>query len=280
MSTALPPLVSTDAEESVDLEHSNFSMAHRKPSYPVTIMMPYVDGIRGPVVASMLYYAKHLDLGFELVGNTVISQARNELVGRFLRSNAEWSFWVDSDVFIPYGKADPFVGYTRIQKGRSFAEHNTLLRMMSHNKPLVGGVYAGRFRRAPLTIQPDLEPRNVHDQRVSQALRDGKPAGGLQPVNWVAAGLMLVHRAVFEKIADSFPFQGAFPGANYPFFIQTETVGEDVYFCQQAKACGIQAWLDTDVRAGHIGLSFFMPEDSAPIIPLRGNPPTPPPPQD
>jgi len=270
-----------DAEESVDLEQSNFSMAHRKPSYPVTIMMPYVDGIRGPVVASMLYYAKHLDIGFELVGNTLVAQARNELVGRFLRSNAEWSFWVDSDVFIPYGKADPFIGYTRIQKGRNFAEHNTLLRMMSHNKALVGGVYAGRFRGAPLTIQPDLEPRNVHDQQVSHALREGKPAGGLHPVNWVAAGLMLVHRAVFEKIAEAFPFEPTYPKQNYPYFIQTDRVGEDVYFCQQAKACGIQPYLDTEVRAGHIGLSFFMPEDSTPIIPLRGNRPVaPPPPQE
>jgi len=279
MSTALPPLVMPDAEESVDLEQSSFSMSHRKPTYPVTIMMPYVDGIRGPVVASMLYYAKHLDIGFELVGNTLIAQARNELANRFLKSNAEWSFWLDSDVFIPYGNADPFLHYTRITVGQRFAENNTLLHLMSHDKPLVGGVYAGRFRGAPLTIQADLEPRTPHDQRISQAIREGKPAGGLQPMNWIAAGLMLVHRTVFETIRESFPFESPYKGAYYPFFIQTDKVGEDVYFCQQAKACGFQPYLDTDVRAGHIGLSFFLPEDSSPIVPLRGVSPQAPPPE-
>src|SRR6202021_2023742 len=120
--------ISPEAEHEIDFSQSRVSMAYRKAEYPVTIMMPYVSAINGPVVASMLYYAKHLDVGFELVGNSIISVARNELANRFLNSNAEWSFWLDSDVFVPFGSADVFTAYSGAKKGTSFATHKTLLR--------------------------------------------------------------------------------------------------------------------------------------------------------
>lgn len=253
-----------DAPEWHNLDYTQFSMAYRKPAYPVTIMMPYVDGIRGPVVASMLYFAKHFDLGFELLGNTVIASARNELADRFLRSNATWSFWIDSDVFVPFGNSDTFNAYSGATKGRQFSEQNTLLRLLSHKQPLVGGVYAGRFKRAPLTIQCDLTPRSPNDQRISQSLREGKSAGGLQPVDWVAAGCMLVHRKVFEQIKETQPIAPRFPNDYYPFFTAfPDTPGhEDIAFCARARKAGAQPLLDTEIRCAHIGLSMFLPEDS------------------
>lgn len=246
-----------------DLVEQRFSMEYRKPQYPVTILMPYLDGIRGPVVASLLFYAKHYDLGFELVGNTLLSSARNELANRFLNSKAEWSFWLDSDVFIPF-ESDAFLAYSRTTKGKDFAKHNTLERLLSHNVPLVGGVYAGRFKGSPLTIQPDLAPRNQRDETICFALRNGHPAGGLEPVDWVAAGLMLVHRRVFERIMKAKPWRAPFPDAFYPFFINSGPKGEDVYFCELARSVGIQPYLDTEVRAGHIGLGVWTCEDSQP----------------
>src|SRR5215475_8430602 len=229
-----PTEYSPAAAVEADVENSLFSMEYRKPAYPVTIMMPYVDGIRGPVVASMLYYAKHLDIGFELVGNTLLQTARNELATRFLRSSAQWSFWLDSDVFIPYGNTATFLGYTGAKKiPPQFASHNALVRLLSHKQPLVGGVYASRTKRSVLVVQPELEPRNPNDTRVCASLREGKSAGGLQPVEWLAAGFMLVHRSVFEKIMADQPID--IPANNfYPFFTQRGLKGEDVAFCERA----------------------------------------------
>lgn len=255
---------------SFDLDHSSFSMEYRKTHYPVTLLMPYIDGIRGPVVASMLYYAKHLDIGFELVGNTTIAVARNELANRFLNSKAEWSFWLDSDVFVPYGDKPTYITYSRTTKGQNFAEHNTLVRLLGHGLPMVGGVYSGRFKGSPLTIQPDLAPRNPNDQRICESLREGWNAGGLQAVDWLAAGLMLVHRRVFERIMKLHPWTPPFPDAFYPFFVSRDSKGEDVYFCDLARSVGIQPYLDTEVRAGHIGLGVWTCEDSHAAIPLRG----------
>lgn len=272
MSTAVPrtEVYPPQAETHTDLERASFSMDYRKPQFPLTVLIPYLGGIRGPVVASLLYYAKHLDIGFELVGNTLLSSARNELASRFMKGRAEWSLWLDSDVFIPYGDVTTFITYSRVTKGQNFAHHNTIARLLSHDQPLVGGVYAGRVKGAPLTIQPELAPRNSMDLRISEGLREGKSAGGLQAVEWVAAGLMLVHRRVFRKIMEVHPWTPPFPDAFYPFFQQRDQKGEDVYFCDLAKSAGFQPMLDTEVRAGHIGEGIWMPEDSQPPIKLRG----------
>lgn len=246
-----------------DFVEQRFSMEHRNPEFPVKILMPYLDAIRGPVVFTLLIYSTFRGVGFELVGNTLLASARNELADRFLKSKAQWSFWLDSDVFAPFGNREAYLTYSRTTKGQDFAKHNTLDRLLSHNLPLVGGVYAGRFKGAPLTIQPELAPRNNIDLRTCEALRNGENAG-LQPVDWLAAGLMLVHRQVFEKIMKARPWFPPFPGAFYPFFINSGPKGEDVYFCELARSAGIQPYLDTDVRAGHIGLGIWTCEDSQP----------------
>jgi hypothetical protein len=263
----LPP----DAQATVSLETSSFSMSYRKAEYPVVVLLPYIPGgFPGPVVASLLYYAKHLDLGFELQGNTVIQSARNELAARFLRSDAEWSFWLDSDVFMPYGNAAAFQHYSQTKRTpTNFAAYNTIRRLLAHNQPLVGGVYAGRGKGGPLVIQPEMEPRQPNDAQISAAIRQGKSAGGLQPVTWIAAGLMLVHRKVYQRIMETQP-EHVTPGNYYPFFTQFANRGEDVAFCDRARKAGFQPLLDTEVRAGHIGQAVFVPEDSAPPVRLGG----------
>lgn len=255
-----------DAAAEVDLEHSSFSMEYRKPQWPVTFLLPYVDGMRGPVVASLLYFAKHIDCGFELQGNTVIERARNNLAGRFLRSKgrqAEWSMWLDADVFMPFGNAEVFLKYTGAQRlPVQYAAHNTVARLMRHNQPLVGGLYGARTKAGPLITQPEMHPRNVNDTRMGEAIRAGKSAGGIQPVDWLAAGLMLVHRTVYEKIMETQP-QKLVDGEDYPFFNRVDWRGEDQAFCVRARNAGFTPYLDTEVRAGHIGLTIFMPEDTA-----------------
>jgi hypothetical protein len=259
-----------DAKAEVDLEHSVFSMEYRKPEWPVTILLPYIDGLRGPVVASLLYFAKHIDCGFELQGNTVIERARNNLAARFLRGKGTWSFWLDADVFMPFGNPEIFLGYSKAQRlPLEYAAHNTIARLLKHNQPIVGGVYGARTKGGCLITQPDMQPRNINDTRIGDAIRIGKSAGGLQAVEWLAAGLMLVHRTVYEKIMASQPVE-LLPGEDYPFFNRFDWRGEDQAFCVRARKAGFQPYLDTEIRAGHIGLSIFMPEDTVSPKPLGG----------
>jgi hypothetical protein len=259
---------SADAISQLDAEQSSFSMEPRKLTYPLSILIPYVGSFPGIVVASLLYYAKHLDIGFELQGNSLLSRARNDLAMRFLRSTANWSLWLDKDVIMPFGNPEIFIHYTRSQKlAPKFAAYNTITRLLSHKQPLIGGVYAARQKGGSLVIQPELQPRNPNDQRVAAAIREGKEAGGLHNVGWLAAGLMLVHRKVFQTIMTREPVAGEV----YPFFLpENASDGEDVAFCKRAIRAGFTPVLDTEIRAGHIGLGVWLPEDSAPPVKVGG----------
>jgi hypothetical protein len=259
-----------DAEAFVDLETSTFAMAYRKPQYPLTMLIAYDKGFPGAVVASLLYYAKHLDIGFDLQGETLLIRARNILAQRFLASAAQWAFWVDSDVFMPFGNPAAFLNYTKAKKlSPTFAGQNVITRLLSHKLPLVGGVYASRSPGGPLVIQSELHPRNPNDLRVNESIREGKTAG-VQAQDYLANGLMMVHRSVFETIMQKQPLEGLKPGESYPFFTPTLNEGEDVAFCARARRAGFQPMLDTEIRAGHIGIYIALPEHSAPPVRLGG----------
>jgi hypothetical protein len=61
------------------------------------------------------------------------------------------------------------------------------------------------------------------------------------------------------------------PGEDYPFFNRLgDWRGEDQAFCFRARKAGFVPYLDTEVRAGHIGQTIFMPEDTAPPPRLGG----------
>jgi hypothetical protein len=191
------------------------------------------------------------------------------LAHKFLHSKAEWSLWVDSDVFMPFGNAAAFRFFSQStpKEPPKFAEYNTVERLLSHKQPLVGGVYGARNKRGPLIIQPEIAPRGPNDRRIADAIREGKSAGNLQPVDWLATGLMLVHRTVFEKIRAEQPQAHA---PIYPFFDRFDFRGEDQAFCQRARKAGFQPMLDTEIRAGHIGLAIFNAEDTVAPVPLGG----------
>lgn len=106
-----------------------------------------------------------------------------------------------------------------------------LLRLLAHNEPLVGGLYFGR--------QPPHLPvayRYVDD---GQWIPVTNYARGLQVVDAIGFGFMLVAREVLEKM-------------ERPWFEFSDKMGEDMYFCEQAKKLGYQVLLDGDVVCRHL----------------------------
>ena len=69
---------------------------------------------------------------------------------------------------------------------------------------------------------------------------------GLEQVDSVGCGVMLVRLSVFDALPQpwfSTPYNGR------------EHIGEDLYFCQQARAVGFDVWIDHDLsqRVRHTG---------------------------
>lgn len=154
-----------------------------------------------------------------------VDKVRNELVEAFLASHCEWFLSVDTDIILPAC---------------------VFSRFRARDEPLIGAL-----------IYVNAEPPfpQIY-QRIADMSTDGSGAfiigqdfkpGELVKADGTGAGCLLVHRDVFEAIPGEPPvrwFQHEIRGK--------DMFGEDLVFCERAKAAGFQLYIDTAVHAGHI----------------------------
>jgi hypothetical protein len=192
-----------------------------------------------------------------LKSETLLIRGRNMIVERFLRTRAEWSFWVDSDVLVPFGNAEWFRDKSKITNLRpdQYA-FDGVTRLMNHRQDFVGAVYAARTEGSQLVIQPDLEPRNENDKKLANLIRKNE-AYGLKEVGWLGFGCVLIHRRVFEAVSRNDP---EIRSGKASFFDTQGAKGEDVRFCERATAAGFRPKLDVELVCGHLGRQCFKPE--------------------
>ena len=219
-----------------------------------------------PFLWVCLYLAKKYELGFDIQSDTVIHRSRNMLAQRFLRSNATWSLWLDSDIAAPVANPEWFSWLTGAQNlPQEAGSYDVLQRLLAGGKAVIGGVYASRRYLGQLVIQPEIRPRSHEDKLLCNDIRKGT-ARGLVDVDWLGFGCALVHRDVFLEVQRRFP-QLAPQAENAPWrFFQPEAdEGEDEAFCKRVKACSIPIWLDTQLVCGHIGNMCYLPEHTRAI---------------
>ncbi len=132
---------------------------------------------------------------------------RNDLVEQF---EGDWLLFVDSDMIVP---------------------EDGLEKLLSHNKPIVGGLC---FRKVPPynpTIYFDHGNENFEWQYKW-------PEDGLFECDATGTAFLLVRREVFDKIKK-------------PIFEYTD-ISEDLLFCRKAREAGFKIWIDPTVEVGHI----------------------------
>jgi|SRR5215472_7824835 len=188
---------------------------------------------------------------------TLLIRGRNLVAERFLRTKAEWSFWVDSDMLIPFGSPEWFKDKSKISNLRpeQYA-FDAVKRLLGHHQDFVGAVYAARTEGSQMVIQPDLEPRHEADRQLSNLIRLNQ-AYGLKDVGWLGFGCVLIHRRVFEAIGRT---DSEIRDGKASFFDTTSAKGEDVRFSERATTAGFRPKLDVELVAGHIGRKCFIPE--------------------
>jgi len=86
-------------------------------------------------------------------------------------------------------------------------------------------------------------------------------ADGLMEVHAAGNAGMLIRRRVFEAIA-ALPLSTSKPGGPY-VWKQGQTTpeqnGEDLWFCEEARACGFKIHVDTTVHIGHMSPITYWP---------------------
>lgn len=148
--------------------------------------------------------ARDIALGLVQRSSSNLADTRNRLVADAVNANAEWLLLLDTDHVFP---------------------GDTLLRLLAHQKPLVGCNYRRRLGGGTI-----VEPKT-----------------GLEQVERLGLGVCLVHRSVFTTVE---PLWFQFEGAK----------GEDDYFFDKAAAAGIVAYCDHDLskEIGHIAETVLL----------------------
>ena len=119
---------------------------------------------------------------------------------------------------------------------------NAALRLLAHDKPIVGATYR---QRSP----PHILNHRELDGAFGEVSADEVD---LRPVESIGTGCLLIEMQVFTKIPIPYFRFGYEKG-------KPQMVGEDTLFCRDAREAGYKIWMDPGLSRDieHIGLGKF-----------------------
>ena len=208
----------------------------------IYIAMACYDSVKINTMLSVTRLVKEftkagLEWQIETVKSPYVSKARNALTALFLRSKYDYLLFIDADVeFNP----------------------EAVIRMLVTKKDIILTPYRVKF------------PQDVNIAKYSVSFPDDKNVnilpGDLVEISEGPAGLMLIHRKVFEFLMDScprlkikHPFQKESDPYLYNFWDTTFDMdkglwrGEDISFCRLARDYGFKIYANIKSRTTHHG---------------------------
>lgn len=228
-------------------------------------------------------------------GDAYIQHSRNKLADNFLKSGLEWQLTFDDDCIPPFGNAKIFNQFTGFNFPEKFAGLNTIDRLLSSGKTLIGGLYFGRWHHGKPVYAEGSESKQ------EEAFCRRGPQDLVKPTRWFGTGCALIHRSVYLDIEKHFPHLARKPdGTGGNWFTSSEHdlrnavtkaiasleagedatsalevlkrgqllsrkfsglgTGEDVTLCHRAAQSGHQPWIDLGLVCGHTGVHCFGPK--------------------
>lgn len=193
------------------------------PTYDGTLHHRYVESYAAALLYC-LYHKVELDLRI-VAGSSLIQYARNQLVRLFLEDPSyTHMLWIDSDVGF-----DP----------------RAIMQLLDSGKDLIGGVYP--MKTMPLEWPYEPLP--------------GEQTGELHRAKILPGGFLLCSRKVIESVAaKAETYVHHMQGMQYPTkhvfdvpLVDGVLLGEDVIFCQRARAAGFDVWCDPNINFSHSG---------------------------
>lgn len=190
----------------------------------ILIAVPCMDQVPAPFCQSLAQLQKVGECVLAMKSGSLIYTSRNDLARMSLQMDADYVFWLDSDmVFKP----------------------DTLIRMMDtmqkHDLDFLTGLY---FRRVP-PYSPVLFDRLEYDKGICRWTEFKEIPDGLFEVGGCGFGCVLMKTDVFIDVQSVHGNMFAPRGNN----------GEDLAFCMRARECGFKLWCDPSIICGHVGYS-------------------------
>jgi hypothetical protein len=197
------------------------------PSLDGTLSCHHVAALLGSIDA-----LRSAGIGWEVtyeIGNSLIADARNQLLGRFHASTHSDLVFIDADIAW---------------------QPKDLLKLLGHDVPLVAGVYQ-RKSREKLDFTVKFPPQIRQHSGLLEAERTG-------------AGFMRIRRDCLERMISDYPelrLHNTDKPDTYALFDTTIVdgvfLGEDYSFCDRWRAIGGKVLVDPDIRLSHYGTWAF-----------------------
>jgi FkbM family methyltransferase len=169
---------------------------------------------------------------FQFFWGYQVDQVRNLIAHWTVNGGYDYLFAVDSDISFP---------------------PDTLLKLLSHDKDLVCGVY---IQRIPGKHTIEVMRRNANGGITHVDWAEIKDQG-LVPIDGCGFGCALVKADMLRTMEyPQFLYKSAIDHAN--------TISEDVYFCMKAAEKGYKLWCDTSVICDHTGSWTFQVDRNIP----------------
>jgi hypothetical protein len=205
-----------------------------RPGIPLgTLAIPVRDHINAATATAMLgtdysWLPEGYMVNRWFIQGSILTMQRNEAIQRM---EGDWLLFIDDDMVW-----DP----TAV--GRLVAVQK------EYDLDMVGGLC---FRRSD-PHQPTMYMRQSPNEGSYNYLE--KWDNDLVEVDATGMAFVLIHRRVLERIAGS-PLPSLEERSGHPpsFFTWGGRYGEDLAFCQAAKASGSRIWVDTRIKIGHMG---------------------------
>jgi hypothetical protein len=181
------------------------------------------------------------DFGYKLhyiIGDSLVSRARNAITMEFLKSDCTHLLFIDSDLVFSLDQVK---------------------RIMSHDEDIVGGFYPKKKQGPIEFVFNCIKPEPPVDER------------GLTEVKYMGTGFLCISRKVFETMIDklwddliykvdtlekvAFDFWKV---GTYKFADGFKRyLSEDWYFCQVAKDLGFKVYGDQKILLKHSGNAVY-----------------------
>lgn len=184
----------------------------------ILIAIPSARSVETECFASILNLKRKGQIGLLIPNSYSIDSSRNLIAQHAIENNYDYILWVDSDMIIP---------------------PDTLVKFLEHKKDIVSGVYAYKILGGENAVAKRFIPTE-DDTYEDIPLKEIRESDRLMELDGIGFGCVLTKTKIFKKIP-------------YPYFVYTPEMGEDIYFCRKAQEQGYKIYMDTSIKAGHIG---------------------------
>lgn len=245
----MPKVVDADWTPGANLQV--YSTENGEGSILGTIAIPVRDHLNAATVTSLLgsdfaWMPRGRGVNRKIIQGGILTLQRNEAVQQM---EGDWLLFIDDDMV---WQPDAIAKLIAVRD--------------EFDLDIVGGLC---FRRTP-PHQPTLYMRELPTEGPYNFLEVWED--DLVEVDATGMAFCLIHKRVFEKIAGSpMPPLDERRKIGLPeFFYWKGRLGEDLRFCQDAKAAGCRIFVDTRIKIGHVAEVEITMEHYLREVAIRG----------